>query len=116
MHDEWRRRRCPRCGKPVSVDFARIKECARPVLPELLCRWLPNGRREGDEWIAINPTRYDRRSGSFSINLHTGVWCDFATGDAGDVVALAAYLFRLAQVEAAKKLSNMLGIEVCNGH
>ena len=45
------------------------------------------------------------------------MWCDFATGDAGsDITALTAYLFRLSQVEAGKRLSIMLGIEVCDGH
>src|SRR5215831_17158167 len=113
----WHRRRCPRCGKPLSVDFARVKGCARPVLPQLVCRLLPRGRRQACEWVALNPTRLDRRLGSFRVNLRNGMWCDFATGDAGsDITALTAYLFRLSQVEAGKRLSIMLGIEVCDGH
>ena len=43
-----------------------------------------------------NPTRADRRPGSFSVNTRTGRWADFATGDrGGDVVSLAAYLHGL---------------------
>ena len=46
---------------------------------------------EGHEYVARNPTRADRRPGSFKINLRTGRWADFATGDkGGDPVSLAA--------------------------
>jgi hypothetical protein len=48
--------------------------------------------------------------------LRSGVWADFATGDAGDLVSLTAYLFRLAPIAAGRKLSILLGIEVCDGH
>jgi hypothetical protein len=82
-------------------------------LPVILGRWLPRGRRQGLEYIALNPTRLDRRLGSFRINLHTGRWADFATGDrGGDVISLAAYLFGLSQIEAASKLADMLCINM----
>ena len=78
----------------------------------LVRRWLPDGRREGAEWVAINPTRADHRRGSFKVNLATGKWSDFATGDAGgDLIALAAYLFHLDQAEAARKIAAALGID-----
>jgi hypothetical protein len=80
-------------------------------LAELLNRWLPDGRREGREWCARNPRRADGRHGSFKVNMHTGKWSDFATGDkGGDPVSLAAYLSGLSQVEAARELATMLGI------
>lgn len=41
----------------------------------------PQGALRGHEWIAINPARGDRRPGSFSINVRTGAWKDFASGD-----------------------------------
>ena len=60
---------------------------------------------------AKNPTRADRREGSFKINLKTGAWGDFATSErGGDLVALAAYLFSISQVEAATRIAAMLGI------
>jgi hypothetical protein len=62
---------------------------------------------------ARNPRRADRRPGSFRINLNTGRWADFATGDGGgDVVSLAAYLFSISQAEAARQIAGMLGIKV----
>jgi len=48
----------------------------------LLAAWCP-GVRQGGEWVALNPTRPDRSPGSFRINLQTGKWSDFATGDSG---------------------------------
>ena len=92
-------------------DFARINMAALPALPALCSRWLPGGKRVGREYIALNPTRADKRAGSFKVNLQTGRWSDFATGDKGsDAVSLAAYLFGLRQSEAAHRLAGTLGI------
>ena len=78
----------------------------------LVWRWLPDGKREGAEWVAINPTRADARKGSFKVNMTTGRWSDFAVGAAGgDLVSLAAYLFRLKQAEAALKVAQAPGID-----
>jgi hypothetical protein len=94
------------------IDFAGINRAALSALPGLLARWLPGGRRHGREYITRNPTRSDRRAGSFAINVTTGRWADFATGDrGGDVVSLAAYLFGLQQGEAARRLAEMLGVK-----
>lgn len=95
-----------------SLDFPRINAAALSALPSLLDRWLPGGRKQGAEWVARNPTRSDRRPGSFSVNTRTGRWADFATGDrGGDVISLAAYLHGLRQGEAARKLADMLGVQ-----
>ncbi len=80
-------------------------------LPSLLARWLPCGVVRGAEYVALNPSRADRRPGSFSVNVATGKWADFATADAGgDVVSLAAYLSGTGQAEAARALADMLGV------
>ena len=59
------------------------------------------------------PRREDQRPGSFSINLATGRWADFALPDArgGDPISLAAYLAGLSQTEAARNLAEMLRVE-----
>ncbi len=95
------------------IDFAQINRQAMAVLPRVLARWLPDGRTEGQEYVARNPRRMDQRLGSFKINLRTGRWADFATGDrGGDVVSLAAYLAGIRQSEAARRLAAMLGVSV----
>ena len=76
------------------IAFERIAGAALDHADTLVRRWLSDGRREGVEWVAINPTRSDNRKGSFKVNLRTGRWSDFATSDAGgDLISLASYLF-----------------------
>lgn len=95
----------------MSVAFHLVNEAALAALPTILERWLADGHRDGQEYVARNPTRADRRLGSFKVNLATGRWADFATGDrGGDPVSLAAYLFGLSQADAARRLSDMLGL------
>jgi len=93
-------------------DFAAVNTAALRVLPELLVRWAPDGNIRGHEWVARNPRRADTNPGSFSVNLRTGRWADFATDDkGGDVISLAAYLHGLSQIDAAKQIAGMLGLE-----
>ena len=93
------------------VDFQRVASAALGNIDMIMQRWLPDGRREGQEWVARNPRRSDRRRGSFKVNLRSGRWGDFATGDyGGDLVSLAAYLFDLDQREAAIRVADMSGV------
>ena len=87
----------------------------RELLP-ILIRWLPDGRREGRDYVARNPRRHDHTLGSFKINLTTGRWADFAIdARGGDVISLAAYLADVSQVEAARGLAHMLGLDLDGG-
>lgn len=96
-----------------KIDFAAIDRAALARLDDILRRWLPGGRVEGNEYVVKNPKRHDHRPGSFKINLATGRWADWASGDkGGDPIALAAFLFDLRQAEAARRLADMLGIDV----
>ncbi|BAU37881.1 hypothetical protein APT_00799 [Acetobacter pasteurianus NBRC 101655] len=94
------------------IDFQTVNRAAMGILPALLGRWLPDGKKRGHEWVARNPKRSDRKPGSFSVNLNTGRWADFAQADArgGDVISLAAYLAGCSQYEAAAMLAKMLGL------
>jgi hypothetical protein len=63
----------------------------------------------GNEWVARNPTRNDHRLGSFKVNLRSGRWADFATGDCGgDLISLRAYLDGVRQSEAARRIAREL--------
>ena len=46
-----------RFRRRISIDFAAINREALPLLPAILQRLLPNGRREGNEYLALNPRR-----------------------------------------------------------
>jgi hypothetical protein len=95
-----------------SIDFAAVNKAALAVLQALCKRWLGDGVLYGKEWVARNPTRADAKSGSFRINVQSGQWADFATGDkGGDPISLAAYLHCSGdQIEGALSLKRMLGI------
>jgi hypothetical protein len=107
------RSRTRRAHAKGHADFDGVNRAALPLLPAIMQRLLPGGRRVGSEYLALNPRRVDRHLGSFSINLNTGRWADFATGDrGGDVISLVAYVENISQYDAAKGLSQMLGVGV----
>jgi hypothetical protein len=94
-----------------QVNFREVNQLAMSYLPSLLSKWLPDGRVSGHEFTALNPKRNDHKAGSFKVNLATGKWSDFATGDrGGDIVSLAAYLADLSQSDAAKAILRMVGV------
>ncbi len=98
--------------KSTAADVIRaVNEAALPRFESLCCSWLPGGRKVGQEYEALNPTRADENAGSFRINLRTGRWAEFATDDkGGDPVSLFAYLNGLKQMEAARALGRDLGV------
>lgn len=100
-------------GGHRMIDFVLIKSQALAAIGSVLNRWAPGGKRQGDEYLPTNPTRSDGKLGSFSINLKTGAWSDFATGDrGGDLVALVAYIDGVKQSEAAERLAVFLGLNL----
>jgi len=98
------------------IDFDRVKAAALASAEAIVRGLLPDGRREGAEWVARNPHRDDRRPGSFKINLHSGKWGDFATGDrGGDLVSLCAFVMNVDQRTAAIQLAEALAISPFEG-
>jgi hypothetical protein len=94
-------------------DFAAINRAVLARLPDVLARLLPGGRAVGAEWHA--GSLRGEAGDSLRVRLRgerAGRWCDFATGDkGGDPVSLAAAVAGLPQVEAARRLARMLGME-----
>ncbi len=98
------------------VDFERVNAAAIGAAEAVVSALLPDGRREGAEWVARNPKRDDRRPGSFKVNLASGRWGDFATDHrGGDLVSLAAFVAGLTQREAAIRLADSLGVDPFGG-
>src|SRR6516165_1254321 len=95
-----------------SIDFKVIAAAALASAKSLLPQWLPGGRFEGREYVALNPTRNDRALGSFKINWQTGEWADFADTNAkgGDLISLFAYINSLDQGQAARQIAERLGV------
>lgn len=88
-----------------AIDFAavgvRLLSQSRSLLPE----WYPEGKLTGHEFkvgdLGGSPGE------SLSINVDTGRWSDFATGESGsDLVSLYAAKHGIKQSEAVKRLGN----------
>jgi putative DNA primase/helicase len=92
------------------VDIKAVAAAALPVLPALCQRWLPGGRLEGKEWTVGSLRGEPGRS--LRVNVRSGRWCDFSTGErGGDAVSLAAAVAGCSQIEAARRLAAMLGLD-----
>lgn len=98
-----------------GIDFRAIAAAALAQADSLVREWLPNGKREGAEWVALNPTRNDHKPGSFKINLHTGYWSDFADNKerakGRDLISVYAYLHGINNGPAACELAARLGMD-----
>lgn len=93
-----------------KIDFQEVKRWVRGYEEILLWRLLPHAKKQGHEYVALNPTRPDRHLGSFRINANSFKWADFATGDrGGDIISLWAYLRQITQLQAAKEIMQILG-------
>jgi putative DNA primase/helicase len=94
------------------IDFKLVAAAALSRADSLLRQWLPDGKVEGREYKALNPLRADHKPKSFSINLDTGLWSDFATDDkGGDLTSLYAYLHGLDQDKAAIEVADICGVD-----
>lgn len=103
-------------AKRPPIPFKEIASQALSSIDHLLSLWLPGGKHASGEYKAINPNRADNKTGSFSINLRSGVWSDFATNDAGgDLISLYAYLHGLEQVDAAIEVADLIGFRLPEG-
>jgi len=101
---------------PLHCQIQDIAAAALAAADTLLADWLPDGRLKGHEYWPTNPVRGDRQPGSFSINVLTGAWHDFASGDkGGDLVSLLAFVRGCRQGEAARLIAQQLGIAAGSG-
>ena len=85
------------------MDFSALARDLLSNAPAHLREWLPDGKKTGNEYVCGD---LSGASGtSLSINLRTGKWSDFATGDAGgDLISLYAAIHRIDQGEAYRRL------------
>ncbi len=94
------------------IDFDQVRAAAQSSALAICHRVLPGGHVAVGEYVVRNPKRADRTPGSFKVNLRTGRWADFATGDkGGDLISLVAWRFDVTQLEAARRLSSLLSLQ-----
>lgn len=95
----------------ISIDFDGINAAALAACPGLLQRWFPAGRLCGKEFKVGNLAGDAGKS--LSINITSGRWSDFATGESGgDLVSLYAGMNNLAPGEAAMAMATEIGFEI----
>jgi len=92
----------------------RINNTLKNNFLAYLQEWLPDGRIEGNEYVALNPTRADSAHGSFKINLRTFVFKDHSLSDKGgnDPIALYAYIKQIDMSAAVKTLAKSLNNQI----
>ena len=96
------------------IKYAELAQALLPSAETLVPTWLPGGVQRGHEYqcgdLAGGPGR------SCSVNLNTGKWADFQTGEAGnDLLSLYASINRLSMAKAALELARAHGLESIAG-
>lgn len=93
------------------VDFEEVKQLSLDNAEELVELWFPEGEQRGDNFVMRNPHRDDANLGSFSVNVKTGPFADFATDDVrgSNFIDLAAFRFKLRPYAAARGILHQLG-------
>ena len=96
----------------AQIDFRGIASAALARLPDLLCRWLPEGgARARNGSAAIRPAMTAGRAPSRSTCAPAGGRTSPPATAAAIAISLAAYLFDLSQADAARRIAAMLGID-----
>ena len=94
------------CNDPINIEALATQHSLavmQTVAPP------PLGRRRGNEYQLLNPHRDDKSLGSFSINLQTSLWADFAIDKHGySFTALIEYLYNLSSPQAVTVLGGLL--------
>lgn len=99
----------------MSIPFESIKQASLAHATRLLPEWFPYGKLSGREFEV--GSLQGERGKSLKINIDTGLWKDFATGECGgDLIDLRAAITRETLAEAATSLAASLGVQVTNGN
>lgn len=93
------------------MNFQQLSHHLKPYLTTILADISPGGRQEGREYKASSI--YGGQGDSFSFNLDTQKWADFATSDhqGGDIVSLYAAVKSIKQINAAHELAQQYGFK-----
>jgi len=84
---------------------ARLKDHLLAQADRFVAEWFPKGLRVGEEWVIGNLKGEPGKS--LKINLISGIWSDFATGESGPcLVSLYAARERIPYSEAKSRLES----------
>lgn len=88
-----------------KLDFTSLAQRLLLNADTLVPQWLRDGRRRGHEWVCgdLGGSEGD----SCSVNLLSGRWADFATGDkGGDLISLYAAIHEISMGDAYRELAD----------
>lgn len=92
------------------IDFVGLARALLDRADTLVPQWLREGVRRGHEWVCGDLS--GAKGESCSVNLNTGAWGDFASGETGgDLISLYAAIHGLNNGQAARQLMRELGWE-----
>lgn len=97
------------------IQFGPLREALLADAENLVTRWLPGGQFDGPEYRCADLS--GGHGHSCSVNVKTGAWGDFATGEqGGDLISLYAAIHGLSNAKAAiqvareEKLESVAGL------
>lgn len=97
-----------------SINFEQLANDLLARSESVVASLLPAGYRDGNEWVCGDLS--GNAGESCKVNLRTGKWADFSAGESGgDLISLAAAIWRCSQLEAAKRLSHGGTLEAAKG-
>jgi putative DNA primase/helicase len=92
-----------------AYDFSTLNRRCCANWQAVTSSFAPTGVMRGREYQTRNPHRTDGTLGSFSINVHTGHWADFATGDkGGDWISWVAFMRSVNNGQAARLVAELV--------
>lgn len=111
----------PGAGRPgrtsTPLPPIRFADLAQALLADaegLVNKWLPGGAKRGHEYVCGSLS--GGAGSSCSVNLTTGMWADFQTGEqGGDMLSLYATIHGLTQGKAARQVAQEEGLEAVAG-
>lgn len=94
-----------------SIDFKAVNSALLSQIESIVADLVPGGTKRGGSYYAADIT--GGKGKSFSVNLRTGVWKDFADGankGGPDVISLHSAVRGVSNPEAATELAKMYSI------
>lgn len=99
----------------MQSDLADIKQGLNSRIEELCRKLLPNGQREGKQWVSHNPrvAGDEKKLPALKVGLvhERGAWIDWRSGDKGDVLKLVAHVIGTDTSGALKWGRDFLGLK-----
>lgn len=94
------------------MDITQIKLRLAGSAQSVAEHLLPAGRKEGQEWRAGSVAGEKGKSlGVHLVGQKAGVWCDFSTGETGDLIDLWAAVRAMPISETLGEIRDWLGVE-----